>query len=457
MYCHAPITIYRPDDMARRRPRDPGTGAPMWQLVPCSKCPACIANRKNDWTGRLTAEAMSAAATYFVTLTYKNEPTDFVYRDVQLMLKRLRKAAAERNFSVRFFCVGERGNKKGRIHWHLLLFLDRPINFAVPSPGELWRFWPHGWTQLKRLDRADLLRSIRYVSKYAVKSMGDGDKSSRSRCSMKPLIGSAFLDDYAVKLATSGLPAKGWYNLPGVVYTAGRKAGAPLRFRLTHAAARRFSRIFMETWDEKYQGRLYPYTSWLVRWSGTMFGFGPAPERFDRKFCEFRYFPKGENFREQAQARQAKARSDHDDDGEVIEPEERRAEKRRAYFERQANDAVAALHDFFGDCPEVESAAGGIYDDLQAFLEGRTREFQPFWSFRDFGSPQTDYKPVVYSEPTGAARGEVDPFEGHDNIKAIVERVFEPGAFWLRSLDAERQKRADAAAYAARSAGFAAE
>nr|QJB21353.1 MAG: replication initiator protein [Microvirus sp.] len=444
VYCHSPIAIYRPDDVGRARVRDPGTGAPLWQFVPCSKCPACIANRKNDWTGRLNAEGMCAAATYFVTLTYRDEPEDFQYRDVQLMLKRLRKAAAERNFSVRFFCVGERGNKKGRIHWHLLLFLDRPINFLIPKPGELWRFWPHGWTQLKRVEKSDMLRSIRYVSKYAIKSMGQDDKSCRMRCSMKPLIGSAFLDAYAVDLANAGLPAKGWYNLPGTVYTAGRKAGAPIRFRLTHAAARRFARIYMETWDTRYPGRLYPHTSWLVRWSGCLFGIGPGPERFDVKFCEFRYYPKGETLREQAQERQSPPEEGDAGEDNLIEPERPRAEKRRAFFERLASGAVSAIHDFFGDCPEVEREAHRIYDECEAFLSDQREGFCPSWSFRDFGSPQFDYKQIAYADPAEGGRREVDPFEGHEDIRTIVERVYHPGAFFLRACDDERRRQARA-------------
>ena len=414
-------------------------------MVPCSKCPACIANRKNDWTGRLNAEAMSAAAVYFVTLTYRDEPAEFVYRDVQLMMKRLRKAAAERNFSVRFFCVGERGNLKGRIHWHLLLFLDRPINFAVPKPGELWRFWDHGWTQLKRLSPSDMLRSIRYVSKYAIKSMGQDDKSCRMRCSMKPLIGAAFLDEYARKLAIQGLPAKGSYTLPDTVYTSGRKAGCPIKFRLTHAAARRFASVYMDTWDARWLGRLYPYTSWLVRWSGTMSGFGPGPEQFDRNFCEFRFFPKGETAREQAQARQ---KPRHDDDGVVIDPEEHRRRSRRRYFEWLANRRVEALHDHFGDCPEIEAEAGRIYDHAEAEIAGQKSEYRP-WSFSDFGCPQYGYRRFEYQTPADNGRGETDPFEGHRKIRLIVERISNPYLVWEREVANERVRQKFAAEFAA--------
>ena len=228
------------------------------------------------------AEALSAQDVYFVTLTYREEPDDFHYRDVQLMLKRLRKAAAaaERPFSVRFFCVGERGSKKGRIHWHLLLFLDRKVLIKPTKPGELWQFWDHGWTAIERLPRENFAASVRYVAKYAVKSLGQEDKACRLRCSMKPPMGAHYLAGEARRLADAGLPAMGWYYIDGIRYTKGRQSGALIKFRLSHASARRYAREYLSAWDERFPGRPYVYSTWLARWSPFMI-CNPAIPPFD--------------------------------------------------------------------------------------------------------------------------------------------------------------------------------
>ena len=41
-----------------------------YHLVPCGKCVACLARRRNEWTYRLTAEQACSDYTFFITLTY---------------------------------------------------------------------------------------------------------------------------------------------------------------------------------------------------------------------------------------------------------------------------------------------------------------------------------------------------------------------------------------------------
>ena len=43
-------------------------------------------------------------------------------RDVQLFLKRFRKALTYRNMKIRFFACGEYGDKNLRPHYHLIIF-----------------------------------------------------------------------------------------------------------------------------------------------------------------------------------------------------------------------------------------------------------------------------------------------------------------------------------------------
>lgn len=64
-------------------------------VVPCGKCPACLANQRQEWVFRLKQEYLASNFAIFVTLTYNDEnvPLDFSVnkKDVQDFHKRLRK------------------------------------------------------------------------------------------------------------------------------------------------------------------------------------------------------------------------------------------------------------------------------------------------------------------------------------------------------------------------------
>lgn len=269
MFCTSPMTVYR---VGMKPNMNPATGLPEWPQVACGKCKTCVAGRKNDWAGRLTAEAKASADVYFVTLTYAEEPDDFRYADVQAFMKRLR-VDLDRNFGgakVRFFCVGERGNRFGRIHWHLLLFVDQRLGWSNWNKHnhrkELWPYWPHGWTDLAKVPTHDTVRRVRYCSKYAVKSLGDEDKSCRFRCSLKPAIGWAYLSRWVDDLVDAGLPLKGWFTLPGMEFDRGMRKGELQRFRLRGASARNAARLYAELWLERRPNKVWPQTPFFTRY-----------------------------------------------------------------------------------------------------------------------------------------------------------------------------------------------
>lgn len=277
MYCTTPITIYKRGQGAAV---DPATGEVQRQMVACGQCRSCQAGRKNDWAGRLIAEASTAKDVYFVTLTYREKPTEFVYRDIQLMLKKLRSDLDRKHAGtgVRFFCVGERGEKNGRIHWHLLLFFDRAHCIARTTRGKLWEYWPHGWASIDHVPQADTVRRVRYCAKYAVKTVGNTDLC-RLRCSLKPAIGGVFLRDFAENLAETALPVKGFFHLPGMVWErhhsrcseAGGcdkqcRKGQHVRYRLKGASARMVTRTYCETWERVRPSKPWHTTPFLARY-----------------------------------------------------------------------------------------------------------------------------------------------------------------------------------------------
>lgn len=236
-------------------------------MVQCGQCPSCLAGRKNDWTGRLIAEALRAQSVYFLTLTYKDEPTEFVYADVQRMLYHLRTDLKRHHGgkTVRFFCVGERGNKKGRIHWHMLLFFDQPHSLRRMKPGEIWKYWPHGWTSIDAVPRHDTAQRIRYCAKYAVKKLGD-NRACRARFSLKPAIGSAYVFDHAKDVADAGLPFLGWYRIPGITWSRGNKKGELIKFRLRGSCARQACKAYHYQWLERRPTKPWPDSNFMANY-----------------------------------------------------------------------------------------------------------------------------------------------------------------------------------------------
>lgn len=260
VFCPTPFSVYR--YRGHSGVFNPDTGQVDRTQVACGHCPSCIAGRKNDWTGRLCAEALKAKEVYFLTLTYKHEPEDFRYRDVQLMLYTLRTHFARhgKGQRIRFFCVGERGNRFGRIHWHMLIFADAPLGWTrwgrETHPGQLWPFWEWGWTDLVPVPRHEIVGRVRYCAKYAVKKIGD-ENSCRARFSLKPMIGGEYILDHAIRTAEAGLPLRGFYSLPGHVWTKGPRAGQQVKYRLKGASARMACDAYMDVWE-----RLRPDRPW---------------------------------------------------------------------------------------------------------------------------------------------------------------------------------------------------
>ena len=114
--------------------------------VPCGKCLPCRINHAMEWASRCEVEAMYyEGRSCFVTLTVSPENMKFASdgkptldkKVIQDFMKRLR-ISIERKYSEHldsFYAVGEYGSKRGRPHYHALLFGFRPhdLEFYKPS------------------------------------------------------------------------------------------------------------------------------------------------------------------------------------------------------------------------------------------------------------------------------------------------------------------------------------
>lgn len=205
---------------------------PLGVLVSCRSCDQCIAARKNTWVARAMAEKVTMGHAALLTLTYRDYldgrtpdgARAFHYQHVQTFLGRLRTAYARqyqaRN-EVSYICAGERGSRKDRVHWHMVLFSAKPVldlgewtdyqGNTLPGPRvnqrralDHWSMWDHGTVDVMTPDQGGMA----YVLKYALKDQFNQVKSrgksrarkaevhgaSMFRMSKQPPIGWRFLD-----------------------------------------------------------------------------------------------------------------------------------------------------------------------------------------------------------------------------------------------------------------------
>lgn len=143
--------------------------------LPCGRCRGCRLERSRQWALRCQHEASLHEANCFVTLTYDNDHLprggSLRHRDVQLFLKRLRKAVCPAR--VRYYMCGEYGERLGRPHYHLCLFgLDFPDRRYLGQSGSgaakyssetLSRLWPLGDAQVSDFTMKAAAYTARYI------------------------------------------------------------------------------------------------------------------------------------------------------------------------------------------------------------------------------------------------------------------------------------------------------
>lgn len=151
-------------------------------LIPCGKCPACVQNKALEWTARLMKEAEEWKYTYFITLTYDDDNLkDLNKRDIQLFLKRFRKASG---FDCKYYITGEYGEISFRPHYHAIFFLNDKIEDLVFYANNLYtsRLFSNTWQKGQVLVSSDVNeRSIKYTIGYTLKKIGESKISLMSK------------------------------------------------------------------------------------------------------------------------------------------------------------------------------------------------------------------------------------------------------------------------------------
>lgn len=155
--------------------------------LPCGKCVGCLVRKVSDWSLRCVYEAQQWERSSFLTLTYRTADLpanrSLLKSDHQKFFKRLRQVLKREHgvSRIKYYMCGEYGERKGRPHYHVVLFgWDFPDRVEVPNnPGARDRLftsptleavWGHGEVRIGDVTSA----SAAYVARYTMKKLKGG-------------------------------------------------------------------------------------------------------------------------------------------------------------------------------------------------------------------------------------------------------------------------------------------
>jgi len=257
--CVAPITL-KQDSIKFKSRKAFGLGKSDMINVPCGKCVECRKSYVNGWVFRIMNEYKSSKTrkAYFVTLTYDDEslynPDNNMissdgemclnYSHHQLYMKKLRHCYDKTDNKIKYFTVGEYGDRSDRPHFHSIIFNADQQNI-VDS-------WQYGSVHFGEVSEA----SIGYTLKYAFKRIGrvhkrDWKQVSDSRPVEQALISRGIGLDYLSE------NIKNFYRndlTKNVIKEGGRELPLPRYYRekiYTEAEREARSRILQKRMDNK--------------------------------------------------------------------------------------------------------------------------------------------------------------------------------------------------------------
>jgi len=155
----------------------PQDGRMWWPInVPCGTCILCREEQARQWAVRIAHESMMHEENAFITLTYADEHlpqyNSLNYEDLQRFWKRLRHHLG----ALRYYAVGEYGDKTLRPHYHACVFGHAFIasrTILRESPHLLWtsplleEAWGLGHVSVGALT----YESARYTASYINKKL----------------------------------------------------------------------------------------------------------------------------------------------------------------------------------------------------------------------------------------------------------------------------------------------
>lgn len=135
----------------------------------CGRCLFCLINKSRVWQHRILLEAKSHLHNCFVTLTYANEYLphngSVVPEDMSLWLKKFRHAVEPKK--IRYFGIGEYGDKSERPHYHLAIFGHSHYRKEV-----IEKTWNMGRTSVDPINE----NTAGYIAGYCTSKLNRNDK-----------------------------------------------------------------------------------------------------------------------------------------------------------------------------------------------------------------------------------------------------------------------------------------
>lgn len=203
MPCRSPLTGYRtPDGKIQFGDRSSTLGRFGLVTFRCGVCRDCRLHRARQWAIRCYHEGQLHDRSCFIDLTFAIEPPSISKRDLQLFFKRLRKSLP--GVKLKYFAVGEYGEKFSRPHYHVCLFgWDAPDRYPLKksNKGTLLYRSPH-------------LESVWDAGHVTVSDMSAEAAGYAARYTMKKITGDLAEEHYGGRtpefnLCSNGL-GKGW-------------------------------------------------------------------------------------------------------------------------------------------------------------------------------------------------------------------------------------------------------
>lgn len=155
--------------------------------VPCGYCLECRLAKAKDWATRCVCEARLWAKNCFVTFTYNDDNLPLTEdgrmtlkkKDMQDFFKRLLKnQKCDKYNTIRRFYCGEYGPKRGRPHYHAIIFNYCPDDLVFYKKGKngddvyksksLQKLWGKGFVTVGMVTA----KSAGYVARYTLKKAG---------------------------------------------------------------------------------------------------------------------------------------------------------------------------------------------------------------------------------------------------------------------------------------------
>lgn len=197
--------------------------------LPCGKCPQCLKRRACAWSFRLIQQDKVSMTSQFITLTYDTEHVPISRngymclnkRDVQLFLKRLRKAqtANDPTNCIKYYAVGEYGGQKWRPHYHLIMF-----NADITL---LQQAWGLGSIYYGTVNGASVGYCLKYMTKPAKIPMHRNDDRIREFSLMSKGLGESYMTNAMLRWHHADLRNRMYLNIED-----GKKIAMPRYYKI---------------------------------------------------------------------------------------------------------------------------------------------------------------------------------------------------------------------------------